>query len=618
MSTRGRLLLLLAALIPIVLATGVVSGLVGPLGKSYHFPRVLIDATIEPDGTLALRERRTFEFNGSFSTAFFTVDPAGNPLAPAEGFRVEEGGVEVPSSVNVGPGGSLRAEWSFRAQDERRTFEITYRIRCAVLVYEDAAHLLWQFVGTGWEVPTDLVLVTLHVPGRATDPAPRPADCPDERPEAPATMPLGAGDVRAWGHGPLGGDVRLPDPQTVVLEIRDLEPFTFVEGSILMPPEVVPASPTYPGGPGRERILAEEGRLAREANELRERRARQRSISYGMLAGIPLAFLALVVISKTRDRVAAVPDILEEPPEAIHPVELATLWDAAAGRYVSRNTYRTQLLHLARTGAVDLQAVGRVTDPDDIVVRLRKRPSSGIDERFMSFLFPDSERSVKLGDLEAGGKRRKRIVAWKDAVKGKTSAMVDRVRKEGPRWESILMLVVVGVGVWWGVRADLVGWMGPVVLALAVLGWIVALRFMTPALPTDLRERVARWAAFRRFLRRFSSLPGAPALAVVIWERYLVYASALGVADEVERQVADLVPPDRLPSPWSGAPRGLAALDLIHSVRVATPALAPSPPSPGGSSFSSGVGSFSSSGGFGGGFSGGGGGGGGGTGGGAR
>ena len=589
--------------------------------KSYRFPEVRIEAALLQDGTLELHERRTFEFDGSFSTAFFSVEPAGTPFARAEGFVVEEDGEEIPSRVSVGPGGSLTAEWSFSAQDERRTFDISYRIRCALLVYDDAAHLLWQFVGTGWDVPTDRVMVRVRVPGRAVDAPTRPlAGCPEEPAEPPATVPLERGDLRAWGHGPVGGEVRLPDPQTVTLEISDLPASTFVEGSILMPPEVAPLAPVYPGGPGRERILAEEGRLAREANELREERSRQRSLTYGFLAGVPLALLALVLISKLRDRVPGVPDILEEPPEDLHPVELATLWDAASGRYVSKAVYRTQLLHLARRGAIELQAVGRVSDPDDIVVRLNERPSSGIDEAFTRFLFPDEGRSVKLGDLEARGKRRKRIAAWNAAVKGKTSAMVDRVRKGGPRTESLLMLVVVAVGVWWWQRADLSGWLGLAVAGISVLGWIVALRSMTPRLPPDLRERVARWRAFRRFLLEFSSLPQAPALAVVIWERYLVYASALGVADEVERQIADLVPPEELPSPWRGAPRGVSGLDLFHSMHVATPALAPAPPAPRGSSssFSSGVGSFSSSGGFGGGFSGGGGGGGGGTGGGAR
>jgi uncharacterized membrane protein len=125
---------------------------------------------------------------------------------------------------------------------------------------------------------------------------------------------------------------------------------------------------------------------------------------------------------------------------------------------------------------------------------------------------------------------------------------------------------------------------------------------------------MARWRSFRRFLTEFSSLPEAPALAVVIWERYLVYATALGCADEVEKQVKALIPPQELPSPWEGAPSGVNALAFVHSFNTVPVHSALSTVS---SSTSSGTGSFSGGGGGGGGFSGGGGGGGGGTGGGA-
>jgi uncharacterized membrane protein len=132
------------------------------------------------------------------------------------------------------------------------------------------------------------------------------------------------------------------------------------------------------------------------------------------------------------------------------------------------------------------------------------------------------------------------------------------------------------------------------------------------------RERIARWRAFRRFLRKFSSLPDAPALAVVIWEHYLAYAAALGVADVVEKQVRVAVPPDDLPAPWRGAPAGVQGLSWVGSIgSVSTPSVADAAVSRAWSSTSSGIGSFSSGGGFGGGFSGGGGFGGGGTGGGA-
>jgi uncharacterized membrane protein len=132
-----------------------------------------------------------------------------------------------------------------------------------------------------------------------------------------------------------------------------------------------------------------------------------------------------------------------------------------------------------------------------------------------------------------------------------------------------------------------------------LVGWAVAVIAIRPRLKPELRERMARWRAFRRFLKRFSSLPDAPALALIIWERYLVYATALGVAKRVEKQVKALVPLEELPAPFPGAPPGMAATS-------GTP-----------SSSARSTRTNRRDGGFGGGFSGGGGGGGGGTGGGA-
>lgn len=592
--------------------------------KSYHFPRVEIDARLLPDGTLELREARTYAFDGEFSSAFFTVDRPRNPLARIEDFTVEEDGREIPVSVTPRLAGGIEARWEYSARDEERTFLISYRIPCAVEVYDDAAHLYWQFVGTGWTEPTDLLRVTLRLPGRAVDPPPRPnPPCPQERAGSGETVPLERGEVRAWGHGPLGGEVRIPDPQTVVLEVEDLSPETFVEGSILLPESAVPLAPRYPGGPGRERILAEEEAAAEEANAARRTFSRERAVAWGLIVGIPFALLLLVALSRMRDRVAGVPRVVEEPPEDLHPVELSYLWDAYEGRYLPRNAFRTQLLHLARRGAISLEAVGRVSDPEDLVVRLRKRPKTGIDADFVDFLFPDSAERISVANLKATGKRRKPLRTWTDAVEKKTKAGVDRVRRSGPRLESfLLLLVALGAGFWW-VQSDYVRGLTLLAAIEGALAWVIGGRFLRPRLPVDLRERMGRWAAFRRFLKEFSSLPEAPALAVVIWERYLVYATALGVADAVEKQVRSLVAPEDLPAPWRGAPAGVAGLNLIHGFGVATPARAPAlvSASPGSgissSSFSSGVGSFSSGGGFGGGFSGGGGGGGGGTGGGA-
>ena len=50
-------------------------------------------------------------------------------------------------------------------------------------------------------------------------------------------------------------------------------------------------------------------------------------------------------------------------------------------------------------------------------------------------------------------------------------------------------------------------------------------------------EDYVRWVAFKRFLEDFSSFDDYPIPSLVIWEHYLVYATAFGIADKVEKQL---------------------------------------------------------------------------------
>lgn len=615
---RVRKLLAVAGVLGAVLAVG--GGVARAGEKSFSFPEVTIDAQVLPDGTLALEERRTFDFNGSFSFAFFTIDSTHAPPENIVDFTVRENG-DVIDHIPTVEFGSFKAQWNFSAQDEERTFVISYRVLCAVDVYSDAGHLLWQFVGTGWTEPTNLVRVTLRLPEKAVGSPPRAETCPGPVPDVGYELEsLGPREVRAWGHGPLNGEVEFVDPQTVEFRVEVLPAGQFVEGSILFPPSVVPLA-AQRDEPGFARILAEERGFARETNAFR-RRARLESLGSKVLLGaVPAFMLLMVLLARRRDRVRGVPSILQEPPEpSVHPVELALLWSAYRGHLSPKTAYRTQLLHLARTGAIEVSAVGRVTDPEDFQVTLRREPEGDPDKDFTEFLFTgDGHQPVSLKEMNTGGTRGKRLRRWWTDLGEKAKSNVQRIKQGNARLESYLS-GAAGIGAaYYGIR--LLG--GPVghavpggLIAVGFLGWLVSLGFLPPRLPPDLRERFGQWKAFRRFLKTFATLDDAPALAVIVWEQYLVYAVALGVADEVEKQVRALVPEEALAAPWPGAPSGAHGFIWYRTWHTDTPAYAPAAAAAA-AGWSSGMGSMSSGGGFGGGFSGGGGGGGGGTGGGA-
>jgi uncharacterized membrane protein len=612
----------LIALVPLAIIA--VAALNAPReeSKDYRFPRVLIAATVHPDGSLELDERRTWAFDGEFSFITYTVDW---PIDRIEGFTVTENGQPVAAST-TGTAGGLSSTWTFSARDEERTFRLHYVARCAVDVSSDAAHLLWQFVGTGHEKVTDLVRITVHLPEAAKGSPPRPSgNCGTAIGGGELrTRPLRAGEVRAWGHGPLAGEVSIVDPQTVQYTVRDLQPFTFVEGSILVPPAAVPFAPAESGS-SRSAILAEEQRMADEANALRLQHAFETALVKVLLALIPLFALGMVLLARRRDRVPGIPKYLHEPPEDLHPVDVAMLWSASRGRIRPTNAYRAQMLHLARAGVIEVQAVGRVSDPEDFRLRLLKRPD-GIDGEFVEFLFTgDGKRAVSMKSIKNTGTRATNLRDWWKKAGDRTKRYVTQVVKGRSRGErtalALVSLAAAAYGYWRsfgfheggalfdGLVGPLAAWLIPV----GLVSWLVATRFIRPRLPGKLRERVARWEAFRRFLKEFSTFEDAPALAVAIWEHYLVYAVALDVADRVEKQVREILPPEDIPEPWPGAPAGVAGFVYYRTWSSTSHAyVAPAAASAVG--WSSGWGGTSSGGGFGGGFSGGGGGGGGGTG----
>ncbi len=73
-------------------------------------------------------------------------------------------------------GNSVYGKWFYRADDEVRTFDISYVVHDAVTVYDDNAQLYWKLIGENWDVPAREVTGTIHLPhGRRQGPRARVA-----------------------------------------------------------------------------------------------------------------------------------------------------------------------------------------------------------------------------------------------------------------------------------------------------------------------------------------------------------------------------------------------------------------------------------------------------------
>ncbi|MGH2404209.1 MAG: DUF2207 domain-containing protein [bacterium] len=498
----------------------------GAAAKSYVFPLVQIDAKVNPDGSMWITERRTYDFSGSFSWASYILERRGwSEIADVsvadEAGTYAPGRSEAPRTYQVSMAShQMELKWYYSARDQQKTFTIRYRVLGVVTRYPDTAELYWRFVGTGWDVFTKRVRVSVQIPGATRQ------------------------DLRAWGHGPLSGVVSVEDG-VVRLSIDDLDATTFVEGRILFPSRLVPRA-RFVDRDALPRILAEEGARAREANL--ERLGYY--LNFLMYPLVVLGALALWFVFYLRfgkeHRIRLEHAYLREPPASYGPAILGALlrW----GRPGTQD-FAATILDLARRGFIKITYEGN--KGRDHRFERTDKPVGGLpdsDRRALSLLFKWARKGTAITDAEFRASAdnhdalaSRMFAGWQSAVEKEAQAYGFFDEHSGQlqrRMGTIYWLFMLGgialtAIVFFGLRIPL----GAGFLAFP-LGARILLGLRGP-LSRRSREgavHLAKWRAFRRFLCDFSNLKDAPAPAIALWEVYLTYAVTLGVADRVIRQ----------------------------------------------------------------------------------
>ena len=633
--------------------------------KSYDMPQTTIDAVLSDDGSLAVTETRTFKFNGDFTCVWWEFDLFGsNAEMTVESVQFEQDAssrdlreVEFVSSWRSegGPGGFAYSVDTlfdsvyvfFQAADETVSVTLHYRVEGMVTKYSDIGELYWQFVGSEWAEPSRNVTMTLHLP------------------QPTGATSIAGENVRAWGHGPLDGDVAIGSDGVVTFTVPRIDPGTYGEARVVFPTEWLAQNATVESWdyPALNYIVKEETKWADDAN-------RQRSAANALYIGYFGAcavFLVLCLIAFFRFGREHSTAFKEEywrdvPDKNVHPlvVKYVESWGT-----VSTNDFATELMHLTATGAIYLgtgtyskpandipdtfktigamlfgnQAMqqriaqgGLVAVDDYYLARLPKANelTNPIDLAALGLLFGqigNGADSIWFDSIDLYAERNKELAVdgfkhWTDVVKKQAEAG-RFIEKPGKALGTVLKVIswVIGlIGLFLG-SMNAFFYIGT---AVAVAANILVIRFM-PRRSRAGAELHAKASALEHWLNDFTLLNERLPLDVRTWGDFMVYATLFGIADKVMNELRVTLPEVYKQATGSastdigGSNWGLWVIDT-HNVGSSLSSLGASSAfdafkSTVSSSFST---SSSSGGGGGGGFSGGDGGGGGGGGGGAR
>ncbi|HEU5211327.1 MAG TPA: DUF2207 domain-containing protein, partial [Gaiellaceae bacterium] len=526
--------------------------------KSFSLPNADVVVTVRPDGSLRVVEKITFFFDGTFTGAYREI-PVRNGESLTDAFVAENGrryepgaSAELGSSGAPGTFGTTRTDqgtrivWHFQATDQQRTFTVGYTLRGVTVAHDDVADVNLKVWGDQWNTGLGRLTATMTLPGVATGPR-----------------------YRVWGHPYwVHGDVaRLP--RRAFLRALGVPAHQFVELRVVFPRRLLTSTAgatVQPGNAFGDIVAAEAADQAAVAHDQEKIDDAKRHIGRTLLIVLLLALVpALAVIVLTYVFYGREPstgydrEYEQEPPTDTAPALVPPL--VREGTEVGAAEFTATLFDLIRRGVYKAEAVtterkiwGGLRTQEVADLELSRGQGNHLEawerpvERIVEGVLAGApERLSKFRDKIEDDRttNAKRFKEFKDDV----ANAIKKRRWYADGWmpllAGIVVFAVVGailfVIAYDGWRPNVPRWGDVVVATLAVCAFVnAAVLFVAMFAGRVWRRRTRdaqleaqRWNAFRHYLQDFPRLQDAPPATLELWERYLVYGIAFGIAERV-------------------------------------------------------------------------------------
>lgn len=441
--------------------------------------------------------------------------------------------------------GKFEIAWGVHAEDVTRTYKISYKIIDAVKNYNDCSEFYWQFVSTDSEIPANKVTGTIKLPNIVEN----------------------SEDLRVWAHGPLNGNVKKDSNDTVSFEVEGLEENTMLEARIVTPRLVFGINNNTSNEYKLQSILEQEQEWADKANRRREEiRLRQENMRKTMittcivfnLIGLVLAVIIVKKIYKYHNKLKEIPKIKpEQEIEYYRDIEGNETPAEAAFIYYFKNTgiqynmskvISATMLDLCMKKHIEFEIVPN--KKNQIKVILKKDFPEGLarDERLIyellqkvasketnSFTMKDFEKYASRHSSSVLGTFSKIEKIAKDLQEENGNYSKESVAKSNS-WSTkgvgyVFLAILSVISMWLLII--------PAIVA-AVYSFKIASRYNT--LTQKGVNRKEELQGLKKYMEEFSMIDDKTVPELVLWEKYLVYATVFGIADKVLKQLKVVYP----------------------------------------------------------------------------
>ena len=457
--------------------------------------------------------------------------------------------------------GNFEIAWGVGLDDEEdtRTYEISYTVEGAVGRYSDYNQLYWQFVGEDFEIDAKKITGTITLPKEV-----------DNKEE-----------LRVWGHtAGLNGEIYATDNNKIEFTVNDFKAGTYVEIRTLFPRDVLSdeVQRTY-DHPILDTVLEEESVWAEEANRLRNQKMIYVVLIYIAITVLSILFIISIIrkIKVIRERKEKKPSeeiiyFRELPREDASPAEAVFLEKETKTDLKQNNKgkiFSATLLNLSLKKLIEIQSTKNEKGKDEISIKLLDKDGilalENKDEKaigkFLISAFEKQENGVlTVKELEKFIKKSpstKILDLQEDIRQGTRIKLIDKKildKEEQSKYlkESGMQALSVAIFIFCVCMSfAIVEWIGNIVIAgCVVFDIIMFLNIVATGIEISKInvftqagiDEIAKWKGLKKYMQEFSLLDKREVPEIAIWEHFLVFATAFGIADKVLEQLKIVYP----------------------------------------------------------------------------
>ena len=408
----------------------------------------------------------------------------------------------------------------YNPSSKKEAFYLEYTIPNVVVVHNDIAEFAFNIFSNEYEENIKDFKVQVNLPGEDSD-------------------------FRAWLHGPLNGYMKRVDNKKALATSDFVGAYNAVSIRILFNKNLVPNATKFSGMTAKEDIIAYQTKLANEANAIKEKIKRENDIvkTVTIIWYIAVIILTVLAIKKTRDskKTDFAMEYYRDFPGDYGPEVLEYLLN----KNVSEKSLSATILNLIYKKVLKVEATDIDKKSYRLILDKDKRTGLTQSEELAIRMFIDKigdGTSVELNKIKkycsSELNARNIIALYNEFIKsgvneGKKRAFFASMSgiQTVAVIVSLLGILVMFLGYTFNIKffpATMAVIIGPI-LALIIGG-------QKNYTPNGARE-YKMWMAHKKFLEDFSRFDEKELLEVPFWDKYLVYATVLGCADKLSKQM---------------------------------------------------------------------------------